>query len=343
MLFAINLFQLREYIRHGAKSATIEIELFNPDGLNYVIKRHIKDSATQTVSQWYLMGKRAQPAQVEDLTSSLNIQLDNLCQFLPQDRVSDFVVMDSFSLLQNTQKALGTDILFQRHENLINLTINLQEVEKNLKAHSSSLKSVQQYTKRLEKDVENYRDREALKGRLAELAGKKSWISYLKARDVFLNLKSQLEAAKTLKKQEEVKLAPLKKSMEFLDAKASKFRVELNRLRNNNGSVITGVKRKVEEEFDRVEAQVSEEQAKYAEQERSEKDRLTRVKNANTKINGYNKQLEEIRMKGDMDDGKLNKEVANLEKQIRQYDNKILEIATADERYDLKTYNMYQK
>lgn len=37
------------------------------------------------------------------LISKFNIQVDNLCQFLPQDRVQDFTKMNAQELLHNTQ------------------------------------------------------------------------------------------------------------------------------------------------------------------------------------------------------------------------------------------------
>lgn len=298
-----------------------------------MIKRHIKDSPSSTNTTWYFQGKKTQPAVIEELTASLNIQLDNLCQFLPQDRVQDFVGMDSFSLLKNTQKALGNDTLYIRHENLIQLTITHQEIEKNMKVHSNSLKTVQQYTKRLEKDVENYNDRETLKAKIADLVSKKTWMTYVKARNSFSLLKKQLETAKNLKKVEEAKLAPLRKSLDFLESKMAKYRVDLNRIRSANGVLINDTKRKIEGDFDRVEAYVSEEQAKYTEQEQSESDRLTRVKNVSTKIHDCEKQLDEIRVKGDMDDTRLNKELQDLETQIKRLDDRILEINGEDERY----------
>lgn len=336
---SFDIFQLREYIRHGAKSATIEIELFNPGGTNYVIKRHIKDSPSNTSTTWYLQGHKTPQAQIEELTASLNIQLDNLCQFLPQDRVQDFVGMDSFSLLQNTQKALGNDTLYIRHENLIQLTVTHQEIEKNMKVHNNSLKTVRQYTKRLEKDVENYNDRETLKSKIAELVSKKSWMTYVKARNSFSLLKKQLETAKNMKKAEEAKLAPLRKSLDFLENKMAKYRVDLNRIKCANSGLINDTKRKIEADFDRVEAHVSEEHARYTEQEQSESDRVTRVKNVSTKIYDCEKQLEEIRLKGDMDDAKLNGELMDLETQIKRLDDRILEINGEDERCRHRIYS----
>lgn len=49
--------------------------------------------------------------QIEDLVSKLNIQVDNLCQFLPQDRVADFSKMTPQLLLENTEKCIGKIIV----------------------------------------------------------------------------------------------------------------------------------------------------------------------------------------------------------------------------------------
>ena len=43
---------------------------------------------------------------IEDLVNSLNIQVGNLCQFLPQEKVSEFARMNPQELLENTEKAV---------------------------------------------------------------------------------------------------------------------------------------------------------------------------------------------------------------------------------------------
>ena len=42
-----------DYINHGCEKAVIELELYNPNGSNYVISRHI----TSNSSSWFLQGK----------------------------------------------------------------------------------------------------------------------------------------------------------------------------------------------------------------------------------------------------------------------------------------------
>ena len=46
-------------------------------------------------------------SKVEELVRDLNIQLFNLCQFLPQERVADFAKMNKIELLENTELAVS--------------------------------------------------------------------------------------------------------------------------------------------------------------------------------------------------------------------------------------------
>jgi len=51
--------------------------------------------------------------QVEQVVADLGIQVGNLCQFLPQEKVTDFARMTPQELLDNTQKAVRIpDIIF---------------------------------------------------------------------------------------------------------------------------------------------------------------------------------------------------------------------------------------
>ena len=47
---------------------------------------------------------------VEDLVNDLNIQVGNLCQFLPQEKVAEFARMNPQELLESTEKAVRLTI-----------------------------------------------------------------------------------------------------------------------------------------------------------------------------------------------------------------------------------------
>jgi len=52
--------------------------------------------------------------QVEQLVANLGIQVGNLCQFLPQEKVTDFARMTPQELLENTEKAVRIpDLIFR--------------------------------------------------------------------------------------------------------------------------------------------------------------------------------------------------------------------------------------
>ena len=64
---------------------------------------------------------------VKALVASLNIQFDNLCQFLPQDKVVEFARMDHYELLKATEKAIGDASMYEKHQQLISKRQEVQD------------------------------------------------------------------------------------------------------------------------------------------------------------------------------------------------------------------------
>jgi hypothetical protein len=63
--------QVKEYIRHGATEASVEIELYNPTGENYVVKRVITESnnaASGAKSTWFLQNRSVNEKRVCSLS-----------------------------------------------------------------------------------------------------------------------------------------------------------------------------------------------------------------------------------------------------------------------------------
>lgn len=109
---------LAEYVRFGCSSGSTEIELKSLSGRNYVIQRKIfvieKENGTRgSRSEWMLNGSSSREADVKSFVKGLNIAVDNLCQCLPQERVVEFVKMNSKELLHNTEKSSGTRLSFR--------------------------------------------------------------------------------------------------------------------------------------------------------------------------------------------------------------------------------------
>ena len=67
------------------------------------IRRELKKN---NQSDWRINGKGVKKTQVDDLVKRLNIQVDNLCQFLPQDKVANFAQLSPQELLRETEKVI---------------------------------------------------------------------------------------------------------------------------------------------------------------------------------------------------------------------------------------------
>jgi chromosome segregation ATPase len=104
---------IADFVKYGKSKATIEIELNNEKGTNFTIRRFIfKDNK----SEWFLNDRSVKLKDIEELVQSLNIQVQNLCQFLPQEKVSEFARLNKFELLESTEKAVGGIELFEKVE-----------------------------------------------------------------------------------------------------------------------------------------------------------------------------------------------------------------------------------
>ena len=109
---------------------------------NLVFRKDLDDSDEETrtkrgpretaTSKWTLNNKSANEKKVKDFVGQLNIQTDNLCQFLPQDKVHDFSKMDSKQLLVKTVEAVGDVELRKDHERLQSFQSNQGKSEAEL-------------------------------------------------------------------------------------------------------------------------------------------------------------------------------------------------------------------
>ncbi|KAG0699950.1 Structural maintenance of chromosomes protein 5 [Chionoecetes opilio] len=88
----------------GEEEATLEVEIHVEKQINVVVSCRINQKKHKTL--WFLQGREVSRKTVMEKMVELNIQMDSLCQFLPQDRVADFALMNSQQLLVATEKAV---------------------------------------------------------------------------------------------------------------------------------------------------------------------------------------------------------------------------------------------
>lgn len=55
------------------------------------------------------------------MIKKMNLQIDNLCQFLPQDKVQEFSCMKNRELLRETERAVMGETTVAQHDELIKM------------------------------------------------------------------------------------------------------------------------------------------------------------------------------------------------------------------------------
>ncbi|RHZ89185.1 hypothetical protein Glove_18g107 [Diversispora epigaea] len=155
--------EISDFVKHGQERASIEIELKNKNK-NIIITRMIKKS--NNTSQWKLNGQNVTHREIQARVASINIQADNLCQFLPQDKVCEFSQMSPPELLMQTQKAVGEKEMIEWHERLIELRNEEKSISTAAKADGDQIDNLEKRNAILERDVTRFREREAIMKRV---------------------------------------------------------------------------------------------------------------------------------------------------------------------------------
>ncbi|OLL26458.1 Structural maintenance of chromosomes protein 5 [Neolecta irregularis DAH-3] len=222
--------KLSEFVKHGAEEASITIELKDfPE--NLIITRNI--SRLQEGSSWMIRGKtyllietnltcvdKSAPKKIIDAhMKRLNVQVDNLCQFLPQDRVCEFAQLTPEKLLQETERAAGDSRMLTQHNNLIKLQTELSEISTEVGNSTQRLATLNDRQTELEVEVEKLRERKRLHAIIEELQLQIPLILYNKARSEHQHIKTAYEQSK-----KELKIAEKKHDPLIKHAKAAKSR-----------------------------------------------------------------------------------------------------------------------
>ncbi|KAF0927865.1 hypothetical protein E2562_036789 [Oryza meyeriana var. granulata] len=187
------------FVKRGEESGHVKISLRgNTPDHKICITRKID---TNNKSEWQLDGATVPKKEVIDLIKKFNIQVNNLTQFLPQDRVSEFAKLTPIQLLEETEKAVGDPSLPIQHRELIDRSKELKNLEVAVKQKEQTLNNLKALNAELEKDVERVRQRDKLL-RKADLMKKKlPWLKYDMKKKEYMEAQEKEKSEK--KKMEE--------------------------------------------------------------------------------------------------------------------------------------------
>ena len=233
--------EIGEFVKHGTHQATIELELFNKDGLNYTIKRII---TRENKSDWIINKKPVNLKDVTALVKKLNIDVNNLCQFLPQDMVAEFAKMTPHDLLKSTERAVGGEEMLELHKELIKLKNDHKSVSTSQASKEEYLDKLVNRNEYLKDIVSKHEERSQHLEKIEVLQLKRPWLLYEVARVEFMKLKKEVEVLKVRRDTLKEAAKPLQKNLDKKkdkesDAKnvLSTMTSELNRINSSIKSI----------------------------------------------------------------------------------------------------------
>ena len=192
--------EVGEFVKHNMSEAEIEIELERrpKDAKNYIVRvKIIRDGNGR---EWYLNGKKASLKIIQELTNKLSIQIDNLCQFLPQDKVSEFAALSPVELLLQTQRAAAPEEMLKQHEQLKQRRKEQKALEEKKVVDEEILENLENRQQNLQAEVERLKERQEIQQRVAFLKKRVPFVEYRIARAAHILCRNKkTEAQKRLR------------------------------------------------------------------------------------------------------------------------------------------------
>ncbi|KAI0203312.1 P-loop containing nucleoside triphosphate hydrolase protein [Astrocystis sublimbata] len=167
-----------EFVKHGQESATIEVELQKrpKDHANHVIRVQI--NREDNGRRWWLNGRESTHKAITELTRKLRIQIDNLCQFLPQDKVAEFAGLTPTRLLEETLRAAAPQEVLDWQMDLKKLHKDHSEMKTQVENVSEVLRNHESRQQGQQADVNRLREREAIQQKVEDLRSARAVAEY---------------------------------------------------------------------------------------------------------------------------------------------------------------------
>jgi chromosome segregation ATPase len=234
------------YIRRGTSEGEVLVTLAKEGGGTIVIRRKLRragggnQSGRGTAqSDFFINGKPSSATKVKDLVKKYNIQLDNLCQFLPQDKVNEFARMKPVELLKATEMAIGEGELHSLHQSLIDEKKQLDEKSKIVEIASQAVDRHRGELQDLERSLGPIREKKRLEEEIELLEKHRSWQVYAEEvekgkedKDVLSKTKKTL--ARLDKEIEKLQNGPVKEKTAERKRSEKSFKDAVNQVAKNN-------------------------------------------------------------------------------------------------------------
>eukprot|EP00834_Sanchytrium_tribonematis_P001158 NODE_26_length_40862_cov_0.679513.p2 type:complete len:1048 gc:universal NODE_26_length_40862_cov_0.679513:21467-18324(-) len=181
---------LKSFIKFGEDFAKIHITIKTQSG-STTISRFI----TTKSNDFLIDNVKCNLKVIDELMADLNINVANLCQVLPQERVGQFAALNAKDRLKETEYIVGGNDFRELHEQVIADMSNSNNAAQVLEERRQELESLIQRNQLVIGQVETYRESELLKLELEALTAVYKLLNYEEARATLNTLKDDREKA----------------------------------------------------------------------------------------------------------------------------------------------------
>ncbi|KAL1509021.1 hypothetical protein ABEB36_003827 [Hypothenemus hampei] len=317
--------KISEYVKHGCQETTINIHLQDVQDNRFI--KITREFNLRDKSVWQLNGHRASETDVKNFIKQFNIQVDNLCQFLPQDRVADFAKLNKKELLKETQRALCRTDLIEKQGALIEIRTKQINLLEDLKTVSQNLQESHDAKSRLEGRVQNFNKMMKYKEQIADIDRKIAWTTYEDQRATLDEVKQDKLKAQQIYEKYRNKIEPFEKQIDL-------EKRQIVQIREENSTIMRSV-RTYEGHINTTNEKIEALTLKQQEIEDEMKGKLEEVEQWNTQIEIVENKLRELKktysakqIHDDKKQGILN-EMSKYTGQKRQLENQKEQIESA--------------
>uniref|UniRef100_A0A8R1DLC1 Structural maintenance of chromosomes protein 5 n=1 Tax=Caenorhabditis japonica TaxID=281687 RepID=A0A8R1DLC1_CAEJA len=229
--------KLTEYIRHGCTEGYVEIAIADavkgPQSIRLTIR-------VGKAPEYRLNNSHTTQHELVKLRKEYNIQIDNPCAFLAQDKVKSFSEQSAIELLRNTEKA-ASESLNNQHEKLIEQRQDSSTIEEKCTTSEKNIKQLESEIQKLQPFVENYRKKLALQSKLRLLEKKLKMLEFEAADKEYQEELKRMDEAMVEYREVEAQIQTCSESIKIFDDRIRHEKSHVARLSRNADELLTKV------------------------------------------------------------------------------------------------------
>eukprot|EP00271_Cylindrocystis_brebissonii_P015997 TRINITY_DN3910_c0_g1_i1.p1 TRINITY_DN3910_c0_g1~~TRINITY_DN3910_c0_g1_i1.p1 ORF type:complete len:1031 (+),score=256.92 TRINITY_DN3910_c0_g1_i1:478-3570(+) len=270
-----------EFVQRGHEKGSVTITLrgHNPNKEIKIFRGIGADNS----SEWKINGRPAKLQDVKKVTSDFNIQVGNLTQFLPQDRVCEFAKLSAVELLVETQKAVGDPQLRQKQEALIENKNRRRSLIAALTLSENTKATMEKENSELFQDVERVKKRDEKLEKVKRMEKKEAVLKIKKAEHLQAAKEAEIQVVNAtiqeLKRKFDESQAPVKQAK----AVSMKAISQLGKLRKEMAPLEAKF-RELEEEKERLTGEVMKKKGQITSLEKAASSRKQRLEDLEAKL-----------------------------------------------------------